>query len=190
MDSPVRVLGISGSLRMGSYNTMLLKEAVRLRPEGVAIEIADISQIPLYNDDVREAGNPPEVVALREAIAAADALLIATPEYNYSVPGVLKNAIDWASRPPDQPMNGKPLALMGATPGMLGTARAQMHLRQSCVFLNMFVVNTPEVLIARAQEKIDAEGKLTDETTRKLIGKLLVALADLTRKLSGSSAST
>jgi chromate reductase len=190
MVSPIRVLGISGSLRKGSYNTSLLRAAAEMLPEGMTLETFDLSPIPIYNEDVRSQGFPPSVEDLRTRIAAADALLIATPEYNYSVPGVLKNAIDWASRPPDQPMNGKALAIMGASPGMLGTARAQMHLRQICVFLNLLPVNKPEVLVARAHEKIDAEGKVHDETTRKLIRELLSALADFTRKLSGSSAAT
>ena len=190
MASTIRVLGISGSLRKGSFNTSLLRAAGELLPEGMSLETSDLSPIPLYNEDVRAAGYPPAVQELRDKIAAADALLIATPEYNYGLPGVLKNAIDWASRPPDQPMNGKPLAMMGATPGILGTVRAQMNLRQVCVFLNMIPVNKPEVLVGKAHEKIDAEGRLTDEMTRKFIGDLLVSLADLTRKLAAVRPST
>ena len=122
----LRVLGVSGSLRRGSFNTAALRTAQELAPEGMTIEIADISEIPPYNDDVRqEQGYPPPVERLRAEIAAADALLFVTPEYNYSVPGVLKNAIDWASRPPNQPLDGKPVAIMGASPSLLGTARAQ-----------------------------------------------------------------
>jgi len=184
MASAIRVLGISGSLRRGSYNTSLLRAAGELLPEGMSLETFDLSPIPLYNEDLRAAGYPPAVQELRDTIAAADALLIATPEYNYGLPGVLKNAIDWASRPPDQPMNGKPLAILGATPGILGTVRAQMNLRQVCVYLNMIPVNKPEVLIGKVHEKIDAEGRLTDELTRKFIGELLVSLADLTRRLA------
>jgi chromate reductase len=156
----------------------------------MSLETFDLSPIPLYNEDVRATGLPPAVQELREKIAAADALLIATPEYNYGLPGVLKNAIDWASRPPDQPMNGKPLAMMGATPGILGTVRAQMNLRQLCVFLNMIPVNKPEVLVGKAHEKIDAEGRLTDEATRKFIGELLVSLANLTRTLTAARPAT
>lgn len=184
MASAVRVLGISGSLRKGSYNTSLLRAAGELLPEGMSLETFDLSPIPLYNEDIREAGYPPPVQELRDRIAAADALLIVTPEYNYGVPGVLKNAIDWASRPPNQPMNGKPLAMMGATPGVLGTVRAQMNLRQVCVAVNMIPVHRPEVFVGKANEKIDAEGRLTDETTRKFIRELLVSLADLTHKLA------
>jgi chromate reductase, NAD(P)H dehydrogenase (quinone) len=180
----VKVLGICGSLRKGSFNHAAVRAASELLPDGMSLTIAEIADIPLYNEDVRQAGFPPAVQRLREAIAAADALLFATPEYNYSVSGVLKNAIDWASRPPDQPFNGKPVAIMGATAGLWGTSRAQYHLRQSCVFLNMLPINKPEVLIAQAQNKFDAEGRLTDQTTRDLLAQLLVALRDWTRRLA------
>jgi chromate reductase, NAD(P)H dehydrogenase (quinone) len=180
----VKTLGISGSLRKGSFNSAALRAAAELAPEGMTLEIADIAEIPLYNDDVRAQGYPAPVQRLRERIAAADALLFATPEYNYSMSGVLKNIIDWASRPPDPPVIGKPVAIMGASPGLWGTSRAQYHLRQCFVFLNMFPVNKPEVLIAQAGNKFDAGGKLTDQTTRDLIGQLLVALRDWTRRLN------
>jgi chromate reductase, NAD(P)H dehydrogenase (quinone) len=182
----VRVLGICGSLRKSSYNRAALRAASELLPDGMSLILAEIADIPLYNEDVRQAGFPPPVQRLREAIVAADALLFATPEYNYSVSGVLKNVIDWASRPPDQPFNGKPVAVMGASAGLWGTSRAQYHLRQSCVFLNMLPINKPEVLIAQAQNKFDAEGRLTDQTTRDLIAQLLVALRDWTRRLAPS----
>jgi chromate reductase, NAD(P)H dehydrogenase (quinone) len=180
----VKVLGICGSLRKGSYNRAALRAASELLPDGMSLTAAEIADIPLYNEDVRQAGFPPPVQRLREAIAAADALLFATPEYNYSISGVLKNAIDWASRPPDQPFNGKPVAITGATAGLWGTSRAQYHLRQSCVFLNMLPINKPEVLIAQAQNKFDAEGRLTDQTTRDLLAQLLVALRDWARRLA------
>ena len=179
----LKVLGVSGSLRKGSYNTAALRAAQELAPEGMAIETFDLSSVPPYNEDVRAAGYPPAVQQFRDRIAAADALLLVTPEYNYSMSGVLKNAIDWGSRPPDQPFNDKPVAIMGASPGMLGTARAQYHLRQSCVFLNMHVLNKPEVMIASAAGKFDAEGRLTDETTRGFVRDLLVALAAWTERL-------
>jgi chromate reductase, NAD(P)H dehydrogenase (quinone) len=179
----VKLLGICGSLRKGSYNRAAMRAASELLPDGLSLTIAEIADIPLYDEDVRQAGFPPPVQRLREAIATADALLFATPEYNYSVSGVLKNAIDWASRPPDQPFNGKPVAIMGASAGLWGTSRAQYHLRQSCVFLNMLPINKPEVLIAQAQNKFDAEGRLADQTTRDLIAQLLVALRDWTRRL-------
>ena len=180
----VKVLGMCGSLRKSSFNRAALRAAAELLPDGMTLTVADIAAIPLYNEDVRQAGFPPPVQSLREAIAAADALLFATPEYNYSMPGVLKNAIDWASRPPDQPFNGKPVAIMGATAGLWGTSRAQYHLRQSCVFLNMLPINKPEVLIAQAANKFDAEGRLTDQSTRDLIAQLLVALRDWARRLA------
>ena len=179
----VKTLGISGSLRRSSFNSAALRAASELLPEGMTLEIADISQFPLYNEDVRQAGFPPAVQRLRDQIAAADALLFVTPEYNYSVSGVLKNAIDWASRPPNQPFDGKPVGIMGVTPSLWGTTRAQYHLRQSCVYLNMLPVNKPEVLIAGAQSKFDAELRLTDKTTRDLIAQLLLALGDWTRRL-------
>lgn len=185
MAQTVKVLGVSGSLRKGSYNTATLRTACELVPSGLTIELADISQFPLYNEDVRQQGFPPPVQKFRDQIKAADALLFVTPEYNYSISGVLKNAIDWASRPPEVPFLGKPVAMMGASGGILGTARAQYHLRQVCVFLDMHPVNKPEVFIAQAQNKFDASGKLTDQTARDLIGQLLTALRDWTIKLRG-----
>ena len=177
------VLGISGSLRKGSLNSAALRAAQKLAPQGITVEIADISEIPLYNEDVKVQGFPPPVQTLRDAIKAADAVLLVTPEYNYSVPGVLKNAIDWASRPPEQPFQDKPIAIMGASPGALGTARAQYHLRQCFVFLNARLVTQPEVMIAQASQKFDADGNLTDETTAGYIAKLLSELGDWTRRL-------
>ena len=187
MMAEIHVLGTSGSLRKSSYNTALLTAASELLPEGVTLETFDLSLIPLYNEDVRSLGYPKAVKEFRDRIAAADALLIATPEYNYSIPGVLKNAIDWASRPPDSPLDGKPVAIMGASTGSFGTVRAQMHLRQVCVGCNMLPLNDPEVLVMRAQEKFDASGRLADETTRRIIRDLLVGLADWTRRLQGES---
>jgi chromate reductase len=162
---------------------MLLRAAEELAPEGVSFTSADIGKLPLYNEDVRAQGFPQPVEEMREQIRAADALLFATPEYNYSVPGVLKNAIDWASRPPDQPFNGKPGAIMGASPSMLGSARAQYQLRQTCVYLNIFLVNQPEVFVAAANHKFDDEGRLTDEQTRKLVAKLIQSLVSWTVRL-------
>jgi chromate reductase len=179
----VTALGISGSLRKGSFNTAALRAALELVPDGLTLDIAAIGEIPLYNEDVRQAGFPPVVQRLRERVLAAEALLFVTPEYNFSVPGVLKNAIDWVSRPPDQPFNGKPVAMMGASAGNSGTMRAQYHLRQSCVFLNMLPVNKPEVFIAQAAGKFDPAGRLTDQPTRDFIAQLLVALRDWTRRL-------
>jgi chromate reductase len=186
MSAPLHILGISGSLRKNSYNSAALRAASELLPEGVTMEIFELANIPMYNDDVREQGYPPAVQTLREKIAAADAVLIATPEYNYSVPGVLKNAIDWASRPPSQPFDGKPVGIMGASPGVLGTARAQYHLRQMFVFMNGMVLNRPEVMIGAANTKFDAEGKLTDATTRDFMQKFLVSLAAWSRRMKQS----
>jgi chromate reductase len=183
MAGSLRIFAFCGSLRKGSYNRMALRAAEELAPGGVTFDSFDIGRLPLYNEDLRAQGFPPAVEELREQIRSADAILFVTPEYNYSVPGVLKNAIDWASRPPDQPFNRKPAAIMGASPSMLGSARAQYHLRQICVFLNIFLVNQPEVLIAGANNKFDAEGRLTDEPTRKFVGQLLQALVDWTERL-------
>ena len=178
-----RILGISGSLRKASYNSAALRVAQALAPDGVAIVLADISAIPLYDDDVRLAGLPPSVVTLGEEIASADAVLIATPEYNYSIPGVLKNAIDWVSKVPVQPFSRKPVAIMGASMGAIGTARSQYELRKVFVSLNAHVLNHPEIMIALAQTRFDADGHLTDENTRELIGKLIVALKEWALRL-------
>ena len=169
----IKVLGICGSLRKGSYNMAALRIAIAQKPSNMTIEVADISQIPPYNEDVRQQGFPPSVETLRRQIAAADALLFACPEYNYSMSGVLKNAIDWASRPPDQPFAGKPCAIIGAAAGMAGSARAQYDLRRSCVFLDMHPLNKPEVLIGQAQTKFDAEGNLLDEAAKGFIRDLM-----------------
>ncbi|MDP6344631.1 MAG: NADPH-dependent FMN reductase [Alphaproteobacteria bacterium] len=181
----MQVLGISGSLRQGSFNTAALRAAQGLAPAGMMIEIADISAIPLYDQDLRDAGFPTAAEALCRQIAAADGVLIATPEYNYSVSGVLKNAIDWASRFQPQPFDGKPIAILGAAAGRLGTARAQYHLRQIFVFLNGLVINKPEVMIGSAAQAFDDQGNLTDEMSRELIGQLLTALADWQARLKG-----
>ena len=179
----INVLAICGSLRTGSYNRAALRTAIELKPPGMTIATADIGAFPLYNEDVRAQGFPPVIDIFRRQIRAADALLFATPEYNYSMSGVLKNAIDWASRPPDQPFAGKPVAIMGAAAGMAGSARAQYDLRRSCVFLDMHPVNRPEVLIGQAHTKFDADGRYTDEVGRGLIRDLLVALEQWTRQI-------
>ncbi len=179
----IKVVGIVGSLRKGSYNKLALRAAMELKPADMEIESADIGGLPLYNEDLHEKGFPPAVEAFRQQVRAADAILFVTPEYNYSVSGVLKNAIDWASRPPDRALESKPVAVMGASGGRLGTARAQYHLRQIGVFLNLHFVNRPEVMISAAANAFDATGRLTDEGARKLIGDLLVNLRDLTLKL-------
>ena len=181
-------LGISGSLRAGSYNSAALRAAGGLLPERVTLEIADIAAMPLYDDDVKVAGIPQVVEALRARVARADALLIVTPEYNFSVPGVLKNTIDWLSRTPSQPFARKPTAIMGASQGVLGTARCQYHLRQVLTALNALTLNKPEVMIASAAGKFDASGNLTDAPTREHIARLLQTLADWTRLLQAGAA--
>jgi len=183
----VRIVGIAGSLRKGSYNRSALRAAVKLVPPGSTLEISDLDDIPPFNED-HERDPPAAVRQLRTAVKAADAVLIATPEYNYSVPGVLKNAIDWASRPyGESTWNGKPVGIMGASVGVLGTARAQYHLRQMFVFLNMFPLNQPEVMIANAAEKFDERGNLKDLKTSEKIKELLEALVDWTRRLKNTS---
>jgi chromate reductase len=171
----VRILGIAGSLRQASFNRATLRAAQELAPEGMQIDSFDIAPIPLYNEDVHQQGFPSPVADLRARIKAADGLLIVTPEYNYSIPGVLKNAIDWASRAPEQPFDGKPIGIMGASAGVFGSARAQYHLRQCFVFLNGLVMNRPEILIPTAQNRFDAQGKLTDQPTRDFISAHLAA---------------
>lgn len=183
MAQTVRILGFAGSLRKGSYNKALLRAAGELAPKGAELRVFDLEGIPPFSEDL-ESNPPAKVKDFKAEIEAADALLIATPEYNFSMPGVLKNAIDWASRPyVDNSFADKPVAIMGASVGTLGTARAQYHLRQSCVFLNMHPLNQPEVLVASAQDKIDSAGRLTDEKTREKIADLLTALVAWTHRL-------
>jgi len=181
--STIRILGIPGSLRRASFNLSALRAAQNLLPPDTELEIFELGGFPGFNQD--EERNPPQrVVEFKRKISEADAILFSTAEYNYSIPGVLKNAIDWASRPyGDSAWFGKPVAVMGASAGMLGSARAQYHLRQVFVFLNMFAVNQPEVLIANAGQKFDEQGNLTDETSKKLISQLLKALVDWTELL-------
>jgi chromate reductase, NAD(P)H dehydrogenase (quinone) len=179
----MKVLGISGSLRKGSYNSMALRAAQKLAPQGMSVEIADISRIPMYNDDVRAAGEPPEVAALKAQIRAADAVLLVTPEYNFSIPGVLKNTLDWMSRPPEPPFDGKVVGIMGASPGPVGTARVQYDLRKVLVFMNAFTVNKPEVFISNCAGKFDAQGNLTDEASAKFVGDLLVSIQNLKKRV-------
>lgn len=185
LTAPLKIFGIAGSLRRGSFNRALLNAAIEVAPKGVEIGIFQrLAEIPPFNADVEAAGDPEPVAALKSAIRGADALLIASPEYNYGVPGVLKNAIDWASRPPDSSvLRDKPAAIMGATPGMTGTARAQLALRQAFLFTKTFAILQPEVLVARAHEKIDPEGRLKDEATRGFIRELLESLIAWTLQL-------
>lgn len=179
------ILGILGSLRKASFNRHALVAAQALVPAGAALEIFELEGIPPFNQD-QEKQPPTRVTELKAKVRAADAILFATPEYNYSIPGVLKNAIDWASRPyGDNAWQGKPVAVMGSSVGILGSARAQYHLRQCFVFLNMYPVNQPEVLIASAAQRFNERGELTDETSRELIRKLLAELMAWTKRLKG-----
>lgn len=188
MNDTITVCGLVGSLRAGSLNRALLRAATEVgREEGVDIRLFDrLREIPPYDQDQdRDGARPESVEALKAAIRAADALLIATAEYNYGIPGVLKNAIDWASRPAaETPLKGKPAALMGASTGMSGTIRAQLQLRQCFVFTQTLAMLQPEVLIPRAQERFDAEGRLTDDSTRELLRKQLRALVEWTHRVA------
>jgi chromate reductase len=183
VNKQLRILAFAGSLRRGSYNKALVKAAVELAPQNMSIEVYDLESIPLFNQEFEN--SPPQPVKdFKEKIRNADALLIATPEYNYSVSGVLKNAIDCASRPKvGNPLDGKPVAIMSASVGRLGGVRAQYHLRQTFVFLDMHPINRPEVMLSDASHNVDAEGNLTNEQTRQLIKQLLEALAAWTIKL-------
>lgn len=179
MSKQVRVLGIAGSLREGSFNRSLLRAAQGLAPEGMAIEIFDLAPVPLYNGDVEAKGDPAGVAAFKQAIRDADAVLMATPEYNHGVPGVMKNAVDWASRPPrGAPLGRKPVGIIGSSPGMTGSARGQSQLRQAFEFTNSYCMPQPEILVYRAHEKFDANGDLTDEATAKYLGMYLTAFRD------------
>ena len=183
MEKQIKILTFAGSLRKGSYNKALVRAAVEVAPENVTMEVFDLEGIPPFNQDL-ENTPPQKVIEFKEKIRSADALLIATPEYDYSVPGVLKNAIDWASRPlQETPLKGKSVAIMSASIGKLGGARAQYHLRQSFVLLNMHPVNQPEVMLASAAENVDANGRLTNEQTRALIKQLIEALVTWTNRI-------
>ncbi len=180
-----QVAAVAGSLRRGSYNAALLRAAQQFAPVAVRIRMHDLSEIPLFNEDVERAAIPSAVARLREAVAEADGLLVATPEYNHGVPGVLKNAFDWLSRPSGKSvLNGKPAAIVGASPGTTGTARAQSQLRQSFVFTNTPVLLQPEVLVGRAYEKFDGDGRLTDDATRRVLVRFLEEFATWIGRMS------
>ena len=184
---PLTFLGIAGSLRRASYNRGLIRAAIDLAPVGSRVIAFDLAGIPMFNADVEGEADPAAVLDLKHAIAAADALLIATPEYNHCVPGVLKNAIDWASRPARRSvLTGKPVAIMGASTGRGGTARAQAHLRDGLAYTNGFVLPLPEVLVDLASDKFDGGGNLTDRGTQEEVRDLLVSLAAWTRRLHQS----
>jgi chromate reductase, NAD(P)H dehydrogenase (quinone) len=178
-DQPTRVVAFAGSLRRRSFNRALIEAARELAPTGMDVEPIEIGGLPFYDADVEAEGDPAPVAAYKEAIALADGVLIATPEYNDGIPGVLTNALDWGSRLPGRsPLAGMPLAVMGASPSQVGTARAQLHLRQVLGHIQARVLPPPELLVARAHERFDAELRLTDETTRRV-------MADLLRRFAG-----
>jgi len=182
---PLHVLGVSGSLRKGSYNTALLRAAAGLAPPGMRLEVFDLLPVPMFNQDA-ERPFPEAVVEFRARLAQARALLIATPEHNGSISAALKNALDWASRPPQPPLNGKPVAIMGASTGNFGTLRAQLHLRQVLTHIGGLPLGKPEVLVARAEQVFDAAGNLEDATARGFLQELLAALAEWTKRVSAN----
>jgi len=185
--SPVRVLGIAGSLRAGSYNRALLRAAQEEAPLGMEIQLYEIASIPLYNADVEARGDPEPVLAFKAAIRAAEALLVATPEYNHGVPGVLKNAVDWASRPHrTSPLDCKPVAIMGATAGRGSTFQAQAQLREAFVYTGSCTLTQPELSLSRAGAAFDDAGRLTDPDARSALRELLEAFAQWVRVIQSS----
>ena len=176
----MKILGIAGSLREASYNRALLRAALELLPAGVELEELDLRGLPFYDGDLEAAGDPKPVVSLKQAIREADALLIATPEYNRGIPGALKNAIDWASRPPlASPLTSKPVAIMGASTGRGGTARAQEQLRAALEFSRAAVVEQPEVLVPEAFMRFDEHGELVDPGIRAELSELIDTLVQV-----------
>jgi len=183
MNEVIKVLGVAGSLRRASLNRGLLRAAQAQAPEGLAIEIFDLAAVPLYNGDVEAAGDPQGVAAFKQAIQASDGVLMVTPEYNHGVPGVMKNAVDWASRPPQSAaLARKPVGIIGASPGMTGSARGQSQLRPAFEFTNSYCMPQPELLVFRAHEKFDAEGVLTDEATAVYLRRYLDAFLEWVRR--------
>ena len=179
----LRILGIAGSLRRASYNRALLHAASELAPAGMAIAIFDLAEVPLYNGDLEAEGNPTGVAELKAAIAGSDGVLMATPEYNHGVHAVMKNAVDWASRPPrEAPLGGKPVGLIGASPGITGTARGQSQLRQAFEFTDSYCMPQPELLVFKAHEKFDPDGNLTDAATAQYLERYLIAFAAWVRR--------
>lgn len=180
----IKVVGIVGSVRKESYNRKLLQAAVELAPESMDLELLEITDIPIFNEDILDSGAPESVLVFKEKIGIADAFLLATPEYNWAVPGPLKNAIDWASRPiATSPLQGKPAAIMGASTGPFGTVRVQLQWRQIFAYTNTYLLPQPQVVVNFAEQKFDANGKLTDEATRTQVSNLLKALDVWTRRL-------
>ncbi len=190
MEKKLHIVGMSGSLRKASFNRMLLQAAGELMPKNAELEILEIGHLPFYNEDLDRDGAPAQVQEFRRRVAAADALLFAVTEYNYSMSAVLKNAVDWASRPvATSGLKGKPAAVMGASGGQFGSVRAQLHFRHVAVFCDMHMVNKPEIMVREPGKKFDAEGRLTDPDTRALVGELVQALCDWTQVLQRGRAS-
>ena len=181
--SSLKLLGICGSLRRQSYNSGALRAVASILPEGMTFAVTDIAPLPFYSADVEQTGLPDSVKTFRAEVMAADALIFAVPEYNFSLSGVLKNALEWLSRPPQPPAEGKPCAVFGASVSPLGTARGQFHFRHVCVSLNMIVVNAPHVDITNAKTKFDAESGLTDQPSLDSLRQLLNELKKLTVQL-------
>jgi chromate reductase len=184
--SPIKLLGISGSLRKQSYNSGALRAIPSLLPDGMTFEVAELGDVPFYNADVEQIGFPVAAKEFRARVADADALIFAVPEYNFSLSGVLKNALEWLSRPPNPPVNGKPCAVFGASVSPLGTARGQFHFRHVCVSLNMVAVNVPHVDITNAKTKFDAQSQLTDTASLDALRQLLQELKTLALRLRAS----
>jgi chromate reductase, NAD(P)H dehydrogenase (quinone) len=181
---PLTIMGFAGSLRRASYNRGLIRAAAELSLTGIVVDVFDIGGLPLYDQDIEEAGEPPSVVSFKQAIATADALLVATPEYNHGIPGVLKNAIDWASRPRvTSPLRDKAVAVTGASPGQGSTARAQAQLRDAFVFTGACVLPLPELLVGGAGALFDHDGNVTDPALRSAIAELVAALGEWTRRI-------
>ena len=184
----IKLLGVSGSLRSQSYNSGALRAIASVLPEGMTFTIADIAALPFYNTDVEQGGFPDAVRKVRAEVAAADALIFAVPEYNFSLPGVLKNALEWLSRPPSPPANEKPCAVFGASISPLGTARGQFHFRHVAVSLNMIMANVPHVDIASAKTKFDTQSQLIDQPALDSLRQLLAELKNLTIRLRAGQA--
>lgn len=183
MKEKIKITAFSGSLRKNSYNRMLINSLQELEPENLEIEEIDLLEIPLYNGDTEDAGIPASVAAFKEKINKADGVIIATPEYNHAISGVLKNALDWASRPPYNPFSGKPVGILGASTGLSGTISAQENFRHIAALLNMHVMNYPVVLVRSAQDKFSEDGLLTDERTKDVLKKYLAAFSSWTEKI-------
>jgi chromate reductase, NAD(P)H dehydrogenase (quinone) len=188
MSEPIKLVAFCGSLRKASFNRMALNAFIERVPTGTKVSTIEIGDWPLYNADIQAQGFPAPVQAAQKAMLEADGIVIVTPEYNYGISGVLKNAIDWLSRMTPQPFAAKPIAMLGASGGVLGTARAQYQLRQTLVFLDGRPINKPEVMIGQAPTKFSAEGKLTDEAVAKFLTDLGAALALAIRQAKAAAA--